>query len=117
MIPEVEKNLTEAQEAYDTWDTVYQWFYWSKVILPKTSETIGLLERMLRQHTGMDIDGDEPDENIRMFGPARISRREFEQRLQDEMDSRSVTWIIGTSLIFEAVILGFACWRFSRRDF
>jgi ABC-type transport system involved in multi-copper enzyme maturation permease subunit len=117
MIPEVEKNLAEAQDAFDTWDTVYQWFYWTKVILPKTNETIGLLERMLRQNAGMDIEATEEDENIRVFGPTRISRREFEQRVQDEIDSRSVTWVLGTSLLFEAFILSFACWRFSRRDF
>jgi hypothetical protein len=30
---------------------------------------------------------------------------------------RSVWWVLGTSLLFEAVVLGMACFIFVRRDF
>lgn len=39
--------------------------------------------------------------------------REMAKRLHD----RSVAWVIGTSLGFEAVVLALACWIFRRRDF
>lgn len=111
------EELSKEQEAHDTWGLVHSWFYWVKVVLPKTDDTIALLERTLRQRAGMEIIDDGDDENIDVFGSRRISRREFAKRLQAEMDSRSTSWIIGTSLLFEAVVLLLACWRFSRRDF
>ena len=36
---------------------------------------------------------------------------------QEALNQRPLWWIIGTSLGFEAVILGIACWIFCRRDF
>jgi hypothetical protein len=38
--------------------------------------------------------------------------------LQFESDrQRSIWWIVGTSLLFEAAVLGLAAWSFSRRDY
>jgi hypothetical protein len=33
------------------------------------------------------------------------------------MASRGVAWIVGTSLLFEAVVLALGCRHFARRDF
>jgi hypothetical protein len=33
------------------------------------------------------------------------------------MRDRSLWWVVGTSLLFEAFILGIGAWIFSRRDF
>ena len=38
---------------------------------------------------------------------------EFQNRIRD----RSIGWIVGTSLLFEAMVLGLAAWIFNRRDF
>jgi hypothetical protein len=35
----------------------------------------------------------------------------------DEVDARSVRWVLGTSLAFEAVVLGLGAWVFCRRDY
>ncbi len=58
---------------------------------------------------------------------AEENRREMQQRetagkeVQEEMEraarSRSIAWIIGTSVGFEAVVLAFAAWIFCRRDY
>ena len=32
-------------------------------------------------------------------------------------ESHSYTWVLGTSLGFEAIVLGFGLWRFTRRDY
>jgi hypothetical protein len=117
MMETVETKLSRSQVAFDTWDMVHEWFEWANIVLPKTDETVGLLERVLRQRAGMKIEDSGEDENIQIFGPTRISRNEFQKRVQEAIDSRSVTWVIGTSLIFEFIVLFFACWRFSRRDF
>jgi hypothetical protein len=62
--------------------------------------------------------GGPPERQEMMFGAnQRISNREFGAKLQETMDDRSITWIIGTSLLFEFFVLGLACWYFSRRDF
>jgi len=107
----------EDQESLDTWKSFHAWFFTAKTVLPKTGETIDLLERVLRERTGMEVGG-PPERQEMMFGAnQRISNREFGERLQETMDDRSVTWIIGTSLLFEFAVLGLVCWYFSRRDF
>ena len=97
-----------------------------KTVLPKTTETIDLLDRTLRKNAGLNIIPPDPDEGRRRRGPrsgnifgtnSRISQRDIEQRQQDLVDSRSISWVIGSSLIFEVLLLAFCCWRFSRRDF
>ena len=126
---EVTEPLQEVVDAtlgsYQTWSTTHAWFYWSKTLLPKTTETIDLLERTLQTRAGLDAIG-PPEGSGRRRGPrsgnmfgttSRIPQREIERQQQAENDTRSVTWIIGTSLLFEFLILAFCCWRFSRRDF
>ena len=120
MLGPAENQLISARENHETWATTHKVFYWLKVILPKTDETIGLLERVLRKYAGMEsFGGPEEDETRRVFGGGgtRINMRELTERIQEEIDSRSVAWVIGSSLLFEFVVLSFACWRFSRRDF
>ena len=94
------------------------WFHLANTVLPKTGETIDMLGRILRDQTELVIpmrgDGDE---TIRQFGEM-VGPREFNERLiaaQDE--SHSYAWVLGTSLGFEALVLGFGVWRFSRRDY
>ena len=122
----LQEEVDSARESYETWASFNTWFYAAKTVLPKTTETIDLLDRTLRTKAGLDIVPPEPEEGRRrrgrrsgnIFGTnSRISQREIEQRQQELVDSRSVSWIIGSSLIFEAFLLAFCCWRFSRRDF
>ena len=107
----------EDQGSLDTWKRFHLAFFSAKTVLPKTDETIDLLERVLRERTGMQIGG-PPERQDMMFGASQqISNREFSNKMQETMDERSVAWIIGTSLLFEFAVLGLACWYFSRRDF
>ena len=113
----LQQMCDEDQKSLDTWKGLHVWFFAAKTALPKTGETIDLLERVLRERTGMEIGG-PPERQEMMFGAnQRISNREFGAKLQETMDQRSMTWIIGTSLLFEFVVLGLVCWYFSRRDF
>ena len=43
--------------------------------------------------------------------------RQVQQRLQNEYGARSLWYVVGTSLVFEAVVLSLACWIFVRRDY
>jgi hypothetical protein len=78
-------------------------------LVPKTKDTIGLLDRVL--FTDKDIQGtltaeqDEP------------RRRRRGPQLPDILHWRNLWWVLGSSLAFEAAILAWAGWRFSRRDY
>jgi len=100
----------------------------ANTILPKTGETKDLLNRWLIPldeipnfgntadapadqtiESLMEHSGDwENDEQIQTFA---------NRLAQEEIRSRSIFWIVGTSLIFEFVLLGAASWIFVRRDF
>ena len=80
-----------------------------KSALPKTTETIDLLERSLISTSDLpkakDDSGRNPNQQRAMIGVVQ------------ELRSRSPWWIVGTSLAFEMVILAMASWIFCRRDF
>ena len=121
----------ETQSLRDARDSRASWERWSGIIfgvktaLPKTAETIGLLERYLlseedirEQLTGAQRtrggangrDGDRSDAPG-FTDPSVLERTELAKR------DRSVFWIVGTSLLFEGVVLGLAGLLFCRRDF
>lgn len=90
-----------------------------KTALPKTTETIGLLERNLIDLSEIP-DFDAPD---RVVTPAlddsavEVDPQKTARAVQERMRSRSVSWVVGTSLGFELVVIGLCCLIFSRRDF
>ncbi len=107
-----------------------------KTVLPKTSETVALLERSLldmadlREGTeAMMAQRDFPEappppedaggEDGLMAEMARDPQRAAETAIavEEEFRARSVWWVVGTSLGFEAVVLAAACWVFKRRDY
>ena len=111
-------ELEDEQETLAIARSVNGWLHMANTVLPKTGETIGLLERLLEEHAGlvMPDDGDT-DDTVRQFG-GLVGEREFNERMSAAVDeSHSYSWILGTSLGFEALVLGFGVWRFGRRDF
>ena len=112
----IQEELEESQDRLATWETVNGWLHLANTLLPKTGETTDLLERILRDEADLaqfDTEGLERP----MFG-VMVDPRELENRMYEELDkSHSATWIIGTSLLFEAVVLVIGGWWFVRRDF
>jgi len=96
----------------------------AKTPLPKTAETILVLKRTLTDATltpppATEDAADEsgaPDASdpFAVNGPGS---EETGARLEDALGERSVAWVIGTSLLFEAFLLGLCLWVFGRRDF
>jgi len=90
--------------------TVQRIVFVAKTFVPKTRETINLLDRSLL-----------PDWQIEkaMGSPAADNGPDAAVIVKstDPTRGRSVWWIVGSSLLFEAVVVGFAAWRFQRRDF
>lgn len=111
-------ELEDEQGSLEIARNVNGWLHAANTVLPKTGETIGLLRRILVDKAGLVLpDDSEEDDNIRQFG-AMVGEREFRSRLEEASESSySYGWILGTSLGFEALLLGFGAWRFSRRDF
>ncbi|MCC5823499.1 MAG: ABC transporter permease [Phycisphaerales bacterium] len=113
-------RLARAEAAEQTWTRWAAIAGYVKFILPKTQETIGLLERnliseeemrkLIGESTGFDPGTDEPR------GPAMSDPR-AQQRVQEILRSRSLAWVLGTSLVFEALCLGLCVLIFTRRDF
>ncbi len=96
--------------------------YWVKTIVPKTKATTDLLDRRLfsdaelaesadRAKRDAEATGEgEFGELMRNATSAEIERKQINRH-------RSVAWIVGTSVLFEAVVLTLAAWIFHRRDF
>lgn len=88
-------------------------------VLPKTKETVGLLDRYLL--TAKEREQFRPDDRDGGFSmnedDVKISESQMAIRLEKELRLRNVTWIVGTSVAFEFAIVGLMVWRFGRRDF
>ncbi|MEO1585243.1 MAG: hypothetical protein AAFR96_11825 [Planctomycetota bacterium] len=99
--------------------------YVVKTVLPKTGETIALLERfVITEEEGQALvrafsGNDEPEESTvdRESGRVSVSRSESQAEARRVFESRSMLWILGTSLAFEGVVLVLCCVIFGRRDF
>ena len=119
-------NLTEAQKnRADDADPFASWHRLMFALtypLPKTTETVALIRRELgeRMHIRRDRDNDD-EERSQQSGSNMFQNRQLMRRAAREtqkiLDARSTTYILGTSLGFEAVMVGMAAWIFCRRDF
>ena len=95
-------------------DNVRQWHQrsvWLMACLPKTGETVNLMDRhvVVGGKTGFSNSG---------FIKILMGMESTPEESVDQAITRhSTLYIIGTSLIFEAVMLGLAAWIFCRRDF
>lgn len=106
----VEKNLKD-------WQLASRIAVGVKTLFPKTSETKDLLGRTLKTQAEIDkqkeLERNMPSDSI--FG--NRDQREMGKRLEEKLRGRTVGWVLGTSLAFEALVLLLAGWIFCRRDF
>jgi hypothetical protein len=79
-----------------------------KTVLPKTGDTVELLERSLTKIAKLP----QP-----VGGPQERLMHAAERDAIDVLRGRSIAWVVGTSLGFEAVALAFAALIFCRRDY
>ncbi len=141
---ELEANRTRADEARQRLEAIEGWLRPLEIamaVLPKNQQTIGLLDRWLApdsRYTMTEImlgeyredepstpppaieDGDELSEEESRAArreERRATQRESARRALGEDRETSAWFIIGTSLAFEAFVLGLAALIFARRDF
>ncbi len=114
--------LPEAQKKERFWTRVHGAAYIVKTALPKTSETIGLLERKLIEDADLaELNDERPQQDTSWQTTSgddvKVDQERVQQRIIEESRDRPAWWIVGTSLLFETFILGIAAWLFCRRDF
>lgn len=103
------KEYLERAESFETWQRRVQYVL---AVFPKTQDTVGLLNKWILPKTD-----DVLEEQRRIRGRQSGNPGTLQKKLEEEFVDRSTTYILGTSLAFEAVVLAFACFLFYRRDF
>ncbi|HWE04022.1 MAG TPA: hypothetical protein VG326_16575 [Tepidisphaeraceae bacterium] len=95
----------------------------AKTLLPKTSETVALMQRWLASTSA--IHGSNPEyeralteDEPRQIGFGRNTDDErAEEATKKQVLDRPISWVVGTSLLFEIAIVSLAAWIFCRRDY
>jgi hypothetical protein len=115
------RDLDEARNDVDKWTMWSRLVFGVKTLFPKTSETTELLSRTLRKDLSPFRSDDQAeataDTPVELTNLSPREQRELERRIMQEIDSRSLWWVLGTSIVSELVILAICCVIFVRRDF
>jgi len=88
---------------------IHNILYGMKTCLPKTGDTLNLMDRTMVSMAELS----EAADRQRQGRPSD----DIGFQIEEEYRSRSVAWIVGTSLAFEALVLAWAAWLFCRRDY
>ncbi|MBI1303189.1 MAG: ABC transporter permease subunit [Phycisphaera sp.] len=114
-------RLEEQRAADPNWQLAHNIFYGVKTALPKTTETVALLGRAISLSTDIEVEDEEEQATGRerrgLFRSQFVSERRLEAEMTKALESRSLTWVVGTSVAFELVVLGIGIWYFRRKDF
>jgi ABC-type transport system involved in multi-copper enzyme maturation permease subunit len=98
-------------ESKSSWETAHRWTRGPYAVLPKPGETTALLDRLIVLGDGESLGG-----SIIAAATKKTRNGEFEGA-EEELHRHSPAWVIGSSLVFELLVLALACRMFSRRDF
>ncbi|MFO0861692.1 MAG: ABC transporter permease [Phycisphaerales bacterium] len=127
-----ESSVKELRTSFDTLTLWHRGLYAVKTVLPKTAETMTILERNLHSLDDMAAFREAEEKRVEERREARRQQRgakpdddesprearELADRtIEAELQNRPLWWVLGTSIAFEIVVLGLACAIFSRRDF
>jgi hypothetical protein len=92
-----------------------------QVIVPKTTETISLLNDMLLSRDEFETIMETRRQDAMESGRDYRGRRAHRIDLSDEIDqitrSRTMWWVLGSSFCFEGVVILLGGWLFCRRDY
>jgi hypothetical protein len=113
---QLESERTRRSEFRGQFDRPHQLFYALVTVLPKTTETVELLQRELIKKA--DLPQQDEDASVPLNGDSNNTTYTVQVgALQNELRNRSIGWIVGSSLGFEVVVVGLAAWVFCRRDY
>lgn len=117
-----ERDAESEKRDLDNIDRWHRMILTARLVLPKTGETLALVEQAMISTAEMEglFQSNNRDDGLEARGRrARFGAREQEidNRTRRAMADRSLAWIIGTSLMFEFFCVALATWIFSRRDY
>ncbi len=129
-IAALELKRVNADDNWEVGNRFYQPVHWISHVMPKTSETVSLLQRWMEADSELGFEdllmgnfgsGEDDKKNARsqdasFFGDREI-RETTTERVYEYVDSRGAFYIIGTSLLFEFFLIGLATFFFARQDF
>jgi ABC-type transport system involved in multi-copper enzyme maturation permease subunit len=113
-LDEERARRTEMHGGFAPW---HRGLYGAMTLLPKTAETLDLLRRELISRPGFSKAAAFEDDPSDPQNDPRRAQEKTNVEMQQEMQSRSIRWVMGSSLIFELVVLSLAAWIFCRRDY
>jgi len=116
-LPQIVDGLEEDREDLRQLTFWHNLVFSFKTVLPKTVETKDLLSKHLvdpSQYPEREREQIEEPDDPNTFV---INQAETERRMQEAMRKRSLLWVLGTSFLFEGILVLFCLWRFNRRDF
>jgi len=102
---------TRRPERAKSAESVRRWHRILKAVvtlMPKTGETKNLFQRTV-------VDKEDQEGLFRLL--ANFTGDQDVKETSDAINRRSLGWVLGTSLLFEALVLALAAWIFCRRDF
>lgn len=120
MLKPARVDAKSAHESAANWQKYCRIVMGVQSVLPKTAQTIGLLNRWLLTADDENLfSGPQQSQDEESEEQVRFGERDADviNKVEDDLRGRSVLWVVGTSLIFEAVMLSIAGWIFCRRDF
>lgn len=120
MLKPARVDAKSAHESAANWQKYCRIVMGVQSVLPKTAQTIGLLNRWLLTTDDENLfSGPQQSQDEESEEQVRFGERDADviNKVEDDLRGRSVLWVVGTSLIFEAVMLSIAGWIFCRRDF
>jgi ABC-type transport system involved in multi-copper enzyme maturation permease subunit len=122
-ISSLQNELKEATESRDSSRRWHRTVLGVKTALPKTDDTMNLLKRWLISAANLSKAQVEDDDRQQMpflsakMRLAGVRVNEVVTRVEQAQRQRPVTWILGSSLAFELLIVAAAAFLFCRRDF
>jgi ABC-type transport system involved in multi-copper enzyme maturation permease subunit len=114
-LAEQREQLADSERTLGQLTTAHRITMGVKTALPKTAETVGMLERWLIEMVELPEAEMGPEAHT-PFGHD-VDMTQLERDVAETVRARSWRWIIGTSLAFEAFVLAIGAWIFARRDF
>jgi hypothetical protein len=121
----LEEKKRTSDSGRHNWIIAQRLLFNAKTFLPKTSETNGLIDRWMNITNEIGEERAERRQRRRAswipnFGDrtkVRLDDPEVSREVIDILAERPVSWVLGTSVAFEVVLLGVSAWIFCRRDF
>ncbi len=119
----VDLEAEQRDSSAHSFDVAHTVAYYLACVVPKTKGTTELFTRQLIKRADLPTLPDEPaaGSSVSTAGPDRREHFRDEmylsQQLELKLRERSAGWILGSSLAFEALVVGAAAWIFCRRDY